>query len=280
MTDTSTDPGLDPSLRAAATFNAASDRYDAPPLGFWAHCGQHTIDRLALPRGARVLDVPCGTGASAIPAARAVGSTGSVLACDLAERMLAHARDKAAAQGLRQMEFRHADMRALGLPDASFDAVVCVFGVFFVTDMAAQVRALWRLVKPGGQLAITTWGPGLFSPAVERLGIAIAAERPELALKEHPWERLVEPAALTALLAEAGIAEEELRPVEVERRAHPLASPADWWTIALGGGLRATLDKLTPQEAARVREDNVAWLAAQGVTALRTDALYVSARKR
>jgi len=280
MLDHTTDTTLDPAQRAARTFNTASDRYDAEPLTFWSHFGERTVARLQLPAGARVLDVPCGTGASAIPAAQAVGPDGFVLACDVAERMLARARDKAARLNLRQMDFRHADMRALGEPDASFDAVVCVFGVFFVPDMAAQVRTLWRLVKPGGQLAITTWGPRLFSPAVERLEAAIAAERPDLAMNGHPWDRLTEPAGLSTLLREAGITAAEMQPVEVERRTLPLRAPEDWWTIVLGGGMRWTIEELGPQAAARVRDDNVAHLTAHGVTALRTDALYVTARKR
>ncbi len=280
MLDQPTRTTIDPALLAAHTFNAASDHYDAEPLSFWSHCGRHTVERLALQPGARVLDVPCGTGASAIPAAQAVGPGGYVLACDMAERMLARARDKSVRLGLRQMEFRQADMRALGEADASFDAVTCVFGVFFVADMAAQVRALWRLIKPGGQLAITTWGPSLFAPAVDRLGAAIAAERPDLSVRNHPWERLTDAAALSALLLEADLDAEELEPVEVEQRDLPLHAPEDWWTIVLGGGLRGIIEQLGPQAAARVRDDNIAYLSRQGVTALRTDALYVSARKR
>src|SRR5690349_1979412 len=51
--------------------------------------------------------------------------------------------------------------------DGSFDAVVCVFGVFFAPDMTAFAAGMWRLVRPGGMLAITTWGPGLFEPACQ-----------------------------------------------------------------------------------------------------------------
>jgi ubiquinone/menaquinone biosynthesis C-methylase UbiE len=49
------------------------------------------------------------------------------------------------------------DMESLGFPDGAFDAVVCVFAIFFVPDMIKQVGELWRMVRPGGQLAITTW---------------------------------------------------------------------------------------------------------------------------
>ena len=43
--------------------------------------------------------------------------------------------------------------------------MVCVFGIFFVPDMPAAVRALWHVVRPGGRLAITTWGPRFLEPA-------------------------------------------------------------------------------------------------------------------
>jgi ubiquinone/menaquinone biosynthesis C-methylase UbiE len=67
------------SAKTAAIFNAASDYFDAPALSFWNRFGQKTIDRLSLRSGDHVLDVCCGTGASAIPAAVSVGSTGQVL---------------------------------------------------------------------------------------------------------------------------------------------------------------------------------------------------------
>lgn len=70
--------------KAENTYNAASDKFNAEPLAFWDRYGKQTVDRMQLRTGARVLDVCCGAGASALPAAEAVGSTGSVIAVDLA----------------------------------------------------------------------------------------------------------------------------------------------------------------------------------------------------
>jgi ubiquinone/menaquinone biosynthesis C-methylase UbiE len=145
-------------LKAAVTYNAAAGHFDDGPLAFWDRYGRRTIERLALAEGASVLDVGCGSGASAIPAAVAVGPRGRVIGVDLAERLLARARVKAHQRQLQNVEFRLGEMETLGFSDASFDAVVCVFAIFFVPDMIKQVRELWRMVRPGGQLAITTWG--------------------------------------------------------------------------------------------------------------------------
>src|SRR6185369_12108653 len=94
--------------RAAATYNAAADHYDDAANSFWGRFGRRTVERLALTPGARVLDVCCGSGASAIPAAQIVGPKGSVTGVDLSEKLLALARGKANAQGLRNIEFRTA----------------------------------------------------------------------------------------------------------------------------------------------------------------------------
>ena len=66
-------------LKAATTYNAAADHFDDGPLAFWDRYGRETIERLQLKPGSIVLDVGCGSGASAIPAAKAVGPHGRVI---------------------------------------------------------------------------------------------------------------------------------------------------------------------------------------------------------
>lgn len=262
--------------RAETTFNAASDYFDAPSLSFWNRFGQQTIDRLSLRLGDRILDVCCGTGASAIPAAVCVGSTGQVLGIDIAESLLELARNKSRQQGVKNIEFRYGDFENLDLPSESFDAVVCVFGIFFVPDMVAAVRELWRMVRPGGKLAITSWGEKVFEPANQIFWDAIAAERPDLVKKFTPWERIGDPASLQALL-EAGNATQ----VEVfaEVGTHELTSPEDWWTMVLGGGLRGTIDQLEPAAKERVRQANLHLLRTNEIYSLQVDVLYAIAQK-
>jgi ubiquinone/menaquinone biosynthesis C-methylase UbiE len=114
-------------IKAATTYNSAADHFDDAPLAFWERTGKRTVDRLYLASGSNVLDVGCGTGASALPAAAIVGPTGHVTGVDLADRLLEQGRAKAAQRGLQNVTFQLGDMTALGYPDGHFDAVVSVF---------------------------------------------------------------------------------------------------------------------------------------------------------
>jgi ubiquinone/menaquinone biosynthesis C-methylase UbiE len=263
-------------LKAEKTYNAAADCFDAGPLSFWERSGRRTVERLRLARGAAVLDVCCGTGASALPAAQAVGAGGGVIAVDLAEELLKLGRAKAAAAGLRNIEFRRGDMTALGFPERSFDAVVCVFGIFFVPDMEAQVAELWRMVRQGGQLAITTWGPGIFSPAYELWLNTVRRLRPDLHSGFNPWDRITTPQAVRKLFADGGVAEVKVVPEQGEQ---PLRSPDDFWTIALGSGMRWTIEQMGADVARKVRDEIIGALAARKVGHVATNVIYAVARK-
>lgn len=263
-------------LKAETTYNLAADDFDAAPLAFWDRYGRGTVARLQLPPGAHVLDVCCGSGASALPAARAVGRDGRVIGVDLAEDLLALARAKARAAGLAHVEFRRADMTATGFPDGRFDAVVCVFGIFFVPDMEQQVAELWRMVRPGGQLAITTWGTDFFEPAYAVWLASVARVRPDLVAGFNPWDRLDTADALRRLFHDGGVPAVDVEPEPGEQ---PLRAPEDFWTIARGSGLRWTIEQMGADAARGVRDDVVGTLAARGVDRIATNVIYAVARK-
>ena len=270
------DPLRQAKAKAAATYDAAADHFDDEPLAFWERIGRRTVERLGLPAGAKVLDVGCGTGASALPAAHAVGPSGSVVGVDLSTRLLDRARAKARTQGLSNIDFRQADMTSLGYPDGGFDAVVSVFSVFFVPDMESLVRELWRMVRPGGKLAVTTWGPRIFEPAYSRWQSAIKQERPDLYSAFNPWDRITDVESVRRLLRDGGATNID---VIGEDGSQALRTPEDWWTIALGSGLRWAIDQMGPKTAARMQADNVNWLRENKIGRLETNAIYAVGHK-
>ncbi len=263
-------------LKAEKAYNAAADYFDAAPLAFWARYGRRTVERLRLRRGAHVLDVCCGTGASALPAAQAIGPEGQVIAVDLAGELLKLGQAKAQAAGLQCVEFRRGDMTGLGFPDGHFDAVVCVFGIFFVPDMETQVAELWRMVRPAGQLAITTWGARFWSPAYEIWLEAVRRVRPDLYTAFNPWDRITTPEAVRQLLHDGGAQRVE---VAAEDGYQALRTPEDFWTIALGSGLRWTIDQMGHELAREVQNEVLDRLAAKGIDRVETNVIYAIAEK-
>jgi SAM-dependent methyltransferase len=89
----------------------------------------HVVRQLALPRGARVMDVGCGPGRVTIPLARAVGPDGEVLALDVQAAMLSRVADRAAKEGLANVRPIHSDVRSASIENGSLDAAVMVMAL-------------------------------------------------------------------------------------------------------------------------------------------------------
>src|SRR5688572_24482936 len=113
------------------------------------------INGLGLKPGMKVLDVACGTGNLAVPAAR-LGAT--VTGVDIAPNLLEQARERAAAEGL-DIKFDEGDAEALPYEDASFDAVVTMYGAMFAPRPELVAAELKRVCKPGGLIAMGNWTP-------------------------------------------------------------------------------------------------------------------------
>jgi ubiquinone/menaquinone biosynthesis C-methylase UbiE len=107
------------------------------------------------PAGARVLDVACGSGNAALAAARRYCRVSGI---DYVPALIERAGIRAAAEGT-SVDFRVADAQALPFEDASFDAVMSVFGVMFAPDQERAARELLRVCRPGGRIGLASWTP-------------------------------------------------------------------------------------------------------------------------
>jgi ubiquinone/menaquinone biosynthesis C-methylase UbiE len=264
----------DAKKRAAATYNAAADFYDYKTNTFWERYGRRTIERLRLAHGERVVDVCCGSGASAIPAAQAVGPTGPVVGVDLAENLLSLARTKANHLGLANVEFQTGDLLDLPFADETFDVAVCVFGIFFVPDMESAARELRRVVRRDGRVAITTWGPRFFEPVNTAFWNSVRDVKPELYKGFNPWDRICEVEMLRSVLTAAGLKQIE---VEAEHGSQPLDAPEDWWPMVMGSGYRGTLEQLSPDQREQVKKENLSFIRAENIRSIEANVLYAQA---
>lgn len=113
------------------------------------------VGRLGLKPGDRFLDLACGNGNVACPAARAGCRVTGV---DLAGRLVAQARERAAAEGL-DITFVEGDVEQLPLGAAAFDCVASMFGIMFSPRPEEAVAELLRVCRPGGRVALAHWTP-------------------------------------------------------------------------------------------------------------------------
>lgn len=116
------------------------------------------VRNLNLQPGRRVLDVACGTGNLALPAAR-LGAT--VTGVDIAPNLIEQAQEIAKREGLNA-QFDEGDAENLPYDNASFDAVVTMFGAMFAPRPELVAMELKRVCRPGGMIAMANWTPSGF----------------------------------------------------------------------------------------------------------------------
>src|SRR5262249_35503809 len=148
---------------------------------------------------------------------------------------------KARERGLNNLDFQFGDPQTLSLPAGSFHAVISVFGIFLAVDIEAQLARLWRAVAPGGALAITSWGPRLFAPMYRLWQQEVHRIRPDLETGPAPWDRLSTHDGMRDAFRRAGLPRPE---IEIQYTQQFMDRPRDFWTIALGSGLRGAIDAM------------------------------------
>ena len=247
--------------RVVADFNAMADTYDT--LRLVQVAARRLVDLVPLPAGAQVLDVATGTGWTALAAAQHVGPTGTVVGIDLAPDLLVCARQKRAAAGLTNVELRPGDAERLDFADQRFDVVLCTMALFFVPDMLAALREWWRVLKPGGQVSFSAWGPtyrqplqGLWNARLDQYGVPLPAASPNLG--PHNL-RLADLETCRRLLHEAGFVQIE---VQREHEAYAFRTAEEWWAEMWTSRSRLAVLQLPPAQRAQFQAEHLAEVAA------------------
>jgi ubiquinone/menaquinone biosynthesis C-methylase UbiE len=123
------------------------------------------VDRLNIQSGMKVLDVACGNGNLAIPAAR---KGADVTGIDIAENLIEAGKERASEAGLN-IKFEQGDAEAMPYDDDSFDLVMTQFGAMFAPRPEIVASELVRVCKPGGRIAMANWTPTGFAGQMFKL---------------------------------------------------------------------------------------------------------------
>lgn len=193
----------------------------------------------------RVLDVACGSGEPSISIAALLKGSGQVVGVDMAEAPLEVARERARQRGLQNVEYLQADVHALPFADQSFDRVTSRLGVMFFDDLAGALGEMHRVLKPGGQVALLTWG-AMEQPYFESTIGTVRRVRPELEIPAaaRAMFKFGVPGTLAAALGEAGFGkiDEGVRGLRWDWRG----SPQEMWDYfrSITVPFRALLEKV------------------------------------
>jgi ubiquinone/menaquinone biosynthesis C-methylase UbiE len=119
--------------------------------------GEALVQSLGITKGLKVLDLGCGDGTTALPAAK-LGA--DVLGVDIARNLVEAGRKRAAEQGLTNCKFQEGDACHLQpLPDHAFDLVVTIFGAMFAPKPFEVAKEMVRVMRPGGRIVMGNWIP-------------------------------------------------------------------------------------------------------------------------
>jgi ubiquinone/menaquinone biosynthesis C-methylase UbiE len=204
----------------------------------------------------RVLDVGCGIGDPTLQVAVLVGPHGRVLGLDIAEDMIAIARERAAALGLAHAEFRAEDVTKTDLPEAAFDAVLGRWSLIYLEDVPRVLERLRRCLVPGGRIAITAWAPPEVNPwfTLPHQGLARVRQVPPPDPRVPGVFHLSSDGALARALVAAGFQTVGQERVVLSQLAH---DGAEFWRMMTdtAGPLAPLIEGLAPAEREGVAAD-------------------------
>src|SRR3990172_8732427 len=207
--------------------------------------------------GMRVLDLASGNGEPGLPIAHAVGASGSVLLSDQSPEHLDFAREKAASQGLTNVEFVVADAEEIEVEDGAFDALPCRCGLMFLPEPARAVRNAYRALRPGGRFAVAVWGPPQLNPfytLTYTVLMKYSDARPPAVGQCPGIFAFAERGRLAALLSGAGFRDVATEDLELWPSDYE-SGDAYWQAVQLSGPVSREIGKIPEDQKESLRRD-------------------------
>jgi ubiquinone/menaquinone biosynthesis C-methylase UbiE len=261
----------------AGVFGRGARDYDRVGTPIFGWLGRRLVELAGVQAGDRVLDVATGRGAVLFAAAELAGERGRAIGVDLAEEMVALTSADIQARGVTNAEVRVTDAERLSeFSDEEFDCVTCAFAIFFLPAPASALREFHRVLRPGGTVALSSWGRS-DDPRYEWYRVLRREFEVSVSLETQTFDS---PDELAAALSASGFTDVR---VSTERALLRLNDPEEWWEWLLTGGGRATVESLDPEARARFREaafERIRDVYEAGAPELDEEALLAVAKKQ
>jgi ubiquinone/menaquinone biosynthesis C-methylase UbiE len=244
------------------TFSAGWRKWDGLTMNMLRPHGDAIMDHLGATGTSVVLDIAAGTGEPGLSIARHLHG-GKVVITDLAEHMLDVAKEKAAAAGITNVEFREADAHALPFADNTFDEISCRHGFMFFPDMQQAANEMARVLKPGGRIATVVWaGPE------KNFWVSCMMRNIKKHIDVPPSEpgapgifRCAQPGLIAGLFRNAGLQDVAEREVP---NVMGVSGPEEYWNMMteVAAPVVAALSKAEANTIAKVKADVLTDVAA------------------
>lgn len=211
------------------------------------------LDRVAVQRGDRVLELAAGPGSLGATWSQLVGPTGAVVVSDIAPGMVDVVRRRNSA--LVNVETAVIDAAAIDLPDSSFNVVACRMGLMFTPDPSIACSEILRVLRTGGRLGALTWSGIEHNPWMTCVGIAAMANglvRGGPPVGPGGIFSLGDPAELEQLAKRAGFVDVTVEAIDITFRADTVEAHIER-VGSLAGPLAAALQVASPDQLAAFR---------------------------
>ncbi|MDD4928468.1 MAG: methyltransferase domain-containing protein [Gallionella sp.] len=216
-------------LSASEPWNLVACGYAETTMLIFEPFADEAIAAAKLKPGSTVLDVACGPGTLAL---RLAQHAAQVHGIDFSEAMLAVFKSKIEQAGHRNIQLHCGDAQTLPYADETFDAAFSLFGLMFFPDRKLGFNEIYRTLKPGGSIALTSWAPVDQSPAMQTMFGALRAIKPDLPPPQRSIGTLEDPDVFRQEMQDAGFRNIEIRSVT---QAFPVGSTAEFWDNLVKG---------------------------------------------
>ena len=238
-------------LANPTAWDNVADGYLGDLLPFYTHYAKDALELAGLSQGSTVLDVACGPGTLALLAAR---QGTQVTAVDFSPAMIDLLAHQIEEEKLGNITAKVGDGQRLALSSETFDVAFSLFGLIFFPNRSQGLFELFRTLKPGGRLVISSWVPVDRIPSLKALWTIVGEVEPDMPYGNNKAP-MGEPADIHMELAMAGFVETQVKTV-----SHTLVYPTirDFWQSMLRSSPPlALIQQRLPEQEWKVFQEKV-----------------------